>query len=131
MELWRPPDPESWRKIADPRKRLRVALGELYAFYGRAGAGIAVIIRDAPLLPRELADLPGPGDRLRAAPGVLVEGWEASGRVLARLTAAIVHATAVATWQSLVQRGGLSDAEAVSLLQCMVECAAEEVRSGS
>src|SRR5690242_14138110 len=30
-----PPDITRWATIADPEERLRVALGELYAFYGR------------------------------------------------------------------------------------------------
>lgn len=123
-QKWPPPDPEKWRRIADPKTRLRVGLGELYRYYREAGRGLAVVVRDGPLLRPELTRLPGRGDALRLIPGVLLEGWNAQGRTRAILAAAIVHATSVSTWESLVERQGLSDEEATSLLVGLVTSAA-------
>jgi len=124
LERWPPPDPERWRAIHDPEQRLRVALAELYAYYREVGTGLAVIARDFPLLPPELHAVPSRMDVLRAMPGALLEGWAARGRKREVLSAAIVHATAITTWQSLVERQGLTEAEAVALLHAMVLAAA-------
>ena len=124
---WPPPDPTPWRQIEDPEERLRVGLGALYRYYRIAGRGLAVVIRDAPLLSPALTRLPGRGDVLRAVPGVLAEGWGVRGRGQAVVVAAIAHATSVSTWQSLVEGQGLSDDEAVSLLVGMVVAAARRL----
>jgi hypothetical protein len=110
---------ETWRRIAEPENRLRLALQELYAYYRVAGQGLAVISRDAPLLRPELQVSPSRIDVLRAMPGVLLEGWNVRGRRRHLLAAALGHATAVTTWQSLVEQQGLSDDEAVDLLVAM------------
>lgn len=120
-----PPDPDSWRRVADPTARLRVALRELYAYYEVAGAGLAVIMRDRALLPAEVQALPGRADRLGAMPSALLEPWRAArGRSRKVLAAALVHATAVTTWESLVMQQHLTSAEAVELLVALVKAAA-------
>jgi hypothetical protein len=60
--------------------------------------------------------------------GVLLEGWKTRGRRRHVLRAALVHATAVATWQSLVSQQGLTDEEAVGILTRMVLAAATNER---
>ena len=124
FEKWPPPQPDKWRRIADPRERLRMALGELYAYYRVAGAGLVVIMRDRGLLRSELLALPGRADVLRAMPGVLLEPWKARGRMRQVLASTLAHATAVTTWHSLVAQQGLTDEEAVRLLTAMVLAAA-------
>jgi AcrR family transcriptional regulator len=126
LQKWPPPDPSSWRRVADPEERLRLALGELYAYYRVAGPGLAVLIRDAPLLRRELMGFPSRADVLRLMSGVLLEAWRARGRRRQVLGAALNHATAVGTWQSLVQQQGLADDEAIELLVAMVLAAARK-----
>lgn len=120
LERWPPPDPESWRRIADPEQRLGVALRELYAYYAVAGPGLLAIWRDAPLLRPELNVSPSRSDVMRAMPGVLLEGWKVRGRRREVLAAALRHATAVTTWDSLVAQQGLRVEEAVILLIAMV-----------
>ncbi|TMG10646.1 MAG: TetR/AcrR family transcriptional regulator [Chloroflexi bacterium] len=124
FEKWPPPDPDQWRRVADPKGRLRLALGELYAYYRDSGAGLVVIMRDRPLMGPELLALPGRADRLRQMAGVLLEAWKTRGRRRHVLKAALVHATAVTTWQSLVGQQSLTDEEAVSMLTGMVLAAA-------
>jgi AcrR family transcriptional regulator len=119
-EKWPPPQPDQWRRVADPMERLRLALGELYAYYRVAGTGLVVIMRDRALLRAELLALPGRADSLRAMPAVLLEPWKARGRIRQVLAAALVHATAVTTWQSLVGQQGLTDEEAIRMLTALV-----------
>jgi len=125
FEKWPPPQPDKWRRVADPNERLRLALDELYAYYRVAGAGLVVIMRDRGLLRAELLALPGRADSLRAMPSVLLEPWKARGRRRQVLAAALVHATAVTTWQSLVMQEHLASSEAEELLIALVQAAAQ------
>jgi AcrR family transcriptional regulator len=128
FEKWPPPQPDKWRRVADPNERLRLALGELYAYYRVAGAGLVVIMRDRGLLRSELLALPGRADSLSAMASVLLEPWKARGRRRQVLAAALVHATAVTTWQSLVMQQHLASSEAVELLIALVQAAARRGR---
>lgn len=44
-EWFPPPDPQAWRRIDDPKRRLRAALAEMYAYYGRVGDAFFVLLR--------------------------------------------------------------------------------------
>jgi AcrR family transcriptional regulator len=131
METLPPPDSTPWRRIGDPAERFAVALRELYAFYRVAGAGLVVIMRDAPLLRAELRPAPSRADLLRAMTGVLLEGWGVRGRQREVLRAVIAHATTVSTWQSLVVQQHLTSEEAVELLVNLVVAAAQPKRPRS
>ena len=117
---WPLPDSAPWARIDDPAQRLRFALLELYAYYGVAGDGLAVILRDLPRMRPELRVSPNRTEVIRAMVPVLERGWGARGRKSGVGRAAIEHALSVFTWDSLVKRGGLSDGEAVSLLTALV-----------
>ena len=127
MDTWPPPDSSAWHLIKDPTERLAVALRELYAFYGVAGRGLIVTMRDAPFLRPELRPRPSRADLLGAMTGVLIGGWAVRGRRRDVLRALIAHATSVNTWQSLVHQQGLTDDEAVDVLTTMVVQAATTV----
>ena len=55
---------------------------------------------------------------------MLVAGWAMADEQRARVLAAIGHATTFPTWQSLVRESGLTNAQAVALMVCLVTCAA-------
>jgi len=118
-----PPDPRAWRAIADPAKRTRTALGELYAFYGSTEAMYTSLLRDESLVPivqRLLGDFYG---YLDAARGILLADRGLRGRRARTVGAAIGHALAFPTWQSLTQEQGLDDDEAAELMGVLVEVA--------
>lgn len=104
--------------VDDPRRRLREALGRMYAWYESVEADLVLFIRDAPLteaggetLAETLAELE------RLADG-LARGWPRRKSV----RAAIGHAVAFETWRSLVRRQGLTRRQAVDAMLRLVEC---------
>ena len=119
-ERFPPPDHRAWTKIGDPEQRLRTALTELYSYYGAVGDALLVIVRDFPSVPA-LAALNAPHfarwDEMR---DVLARGWNRRGLRRQALLAAIAHSLDLSTWESLVRRQGLPDADAVELLLGMV-----------
>jgi AcrR family transcriptional regulator len=121
---WPPPAPERWDDAASPEDRLRAALKDLFEYYAVAGPGLLVIGRDMPLLSPEIRALPSRADVLRELPNALLEGWTVRGRARDVLRAALQHATAVPTWDSLVRQRELTVEEAVELLVALVLAAA-------
>ena len=118
-----PPDPRAWTAIADPAKRTRTALSELYAFYGSTEAMYTSLLRDESLVPivqRLLGDFYGYLDAVR---GILLADRALRGRRARTVGAAIGHALAFPTWQSLTQEQGLDNDEAAELMGALVEAA--------
>ena len=118
------PDPGPWEEIADPEERLRRALGEVYAFYGRHERLLANFAADAHVNPtvREVAEpYYRHWERMR---DVLATGWEASdGQQRFVLGAALDLVLDFQTWSTLVGRGGIGDEQAVELMVGTVRCA--------
>jgi len=112
------PDAGAWSAIADPTKRLRQALTDLYAWFAETEDMLANVTRDAAYTP------PGPRERFRSyfahVRGTLMAGRRERGRARKRVAAAIGHATTFATWRSLVREQGLGQGEAVQLMASMV-----------
>jgi AcrR family transcriptional regulator len=125
------PDPGPWRRIADPTRRLRTALAEIYAFYERVEPLFFHGTADLPKLPKlQEADAPL-FEHWREIRHVLLVGWGARGRRRARLAAAVGLAIDFQTWYALVRREGLSLDEAVEIAARLAECAAGPSRSSS
>ncbi len=132
LQRWPPPDPDRWARIADPVERLEAALHELFGYWATAGPGMLVLMRDTPFLRSELRSV-SPSRREvfeRMAPA-LSAGWGERGRRAAVGRAAVEHAVAVSTWDSLVRRGGLTDDEAVALLVNLVTAAYGRLGQGT
>jgi AcrR family transcriptional regulator len=122
-ERFPPPDHRAWATIADPERRLGTALNELYAYYGGVGDALTVIVRDLPRVPT-LAALNAPYfAKWEGMRDVLAQGWNRRGRRRQVLLAAIAHSLDLSTWESLVRRQGLPEADAVALLMRLVRCA--------
>ena len=120
-ELHPLPEMAAWRAESDPGVRLEVALTELYDHYAATAQMWANILRDAelvPALPKALAPFERQlGDMVE----LLASGWGARGARRTVLKAAIGHATDFRTWESLVQRGGISASQGARLMRTLVE----------
>jgi len=118
-----PPDLEAWAAVADPEERLRVALGELYAYYGRNAQMFENLVRDAQVhdvVRERFAAFDG---YVAAASETLLRGRGARGAVRRRTAAAIGHALTFGTWRSLIAEQQLPTDDAVSLMSTLVASA--------
>jgi AcrR family transcriptional regulator len=112
------PNPELWTTVPDPYDRLKTALPALYGWYRSARAMRANLLRDLAVLPSPIRD--GISAYPRAAADILDSAWPRRSRLR---RAAIAHAVAFESWQSLADQG-LSDAEAAKLMIGLISAAA-------
>ena len=115
------PNPASWASFSDPEERLRVALGELYAYYGKTEKMTANVRRDLPLLPALQEIAASRASYSEAVRSALDRGWTARGRRRGLLRASIGHAVEFETWRSLVRQQGLQDSEAVDAMVALAD----------
>jgi AcrR family transcriptional regulator len=115
-----PPDLHAWSAIENPDERLRIALGELYAFYRQTAYMLDNLFRDettVPLVQERFAAFRG---YVQAARDTLMAGRRLRGSPRRRTQAALGHAIAFSTWNSLVREQQLDDADAVKLALAFV-----------
>jgi AcrR family transcriptional regulator len=114
-----PPDLQAWSTIEDPYERLKVALAELYAYFGRTEQMLENLLRDEqlPLVRERFGAL---RDYFVAARDTLMSGRRIRGAAHRRTRAAVGHAIAFSTWKSLVREQGLSDADATKLMCALI-----------
>ena len=117
------PDLERWAAIADPDARLRLALGDLYAYYRRTEGMLAVVLRDEGTMPIVAQMLAFYRDYLARSGEVLMAGRRERGQARRRVRAAIGHGLAFGAWRSLTGEQGLDDAEAAGLICGLVAAA--------
>ena len=119
-----PPDLGAWSVIASSDDRVGVALGELYAFYGRTEHMLDNLFRDEEIMPLVKERFAAFRGYFEAARDTLMAGRGLRGAARRRTQAALGHAISFSTWKSLVREQGLSDAEAVTLIRALVAAAA-------
>jgi AcrR family transcriptional regulator len=117
------PDPDEWREIVEPHARLRRALADVYRFYGDTEQMLERTSRDAALVPAMAPAVERFQGYLQELRTALIKGRRERGRRRQRVAAAIGHALAFATWQSLVRVQGLETDDAVELMVALVESA--------
>jgi AcrR family transcriptional regulator len=120
------PDPGMWEQIADPERRLRVALSELYDYFRRREGLLANILRDQEM--PHLKDDPDVREIMRP----IVDHWERMQRALAMgweihkshtpplLQGAIGLALDFQNWRTMVRKQDMTDEQAVELMVRMV-----------
>ncbi len=113
------PDPEQWRSVVDPHERFRTALRESYAYHRRTEAMIGHAFTDAPDHPI-MQDY---HDHWQHAADIVASAWRLRGRRRSLLRAGIGHAIVFPTWLSLVRDQGLTDQQAIALMERLTcEC---------
>src|SRR5215204_3770546 len=116
-----PPDPSRWAEVRDPGQRLRRALSDLYRWWEETEDMMSLVLRDAPLVEGMSAPIEAGRAYLDGVRRTLLRGRPERGKARRRVSAAIGHAVAFATWRSLVREQGVTNAEAVELMAGMVE----------
>jgi AcrR family transcriptional regulator len=117
------PDLARWAAIDDPDERLRAALEELYAYYGRTRRMMENLLRDESTVPSVRETFAVFRDYLEAARETLIAGRGGRGRTRRRVHAAIGHALAFGTWHSLAREQELGDSRAAELICRLVVAA--------
>jgi AcrR family transcriptional regulator len=121
MAMHPPPDPARWMEIADPAERLREALADVYGWWDETEDMMSRVIRDAPLVESLSVQTRARLAFFDEMAGILMRGCGLRGKRRARVQAAIRHALALSTWQSLVRDQALTNEDAVELMAGMVE----------
>jgi AcrR family transcriptional regulator len=119
------PNLVEWASIADPEERLRIAIGELYAWYENGEEMLEKTTRDAPMVPAMRSAVDRMGAWFVDAIATILRGRPERGARRRRVEAAIGHAISFATWRSLVRDQDLSKPEAVDLMQGLIVLAAK------
>jgi AcrR family transcriptional regulator len=119
LELNPPPDPATWAAIEGRELRLRTALAEIYAYHRRTEVMMARAAIDVPQMPVLREVLTPMFVFWGMVRDLLAESWstEENGSLF---RAAIGHAIAFQTWQSLVRNEGVEEGEAVILMLGMI-----------
>ena len=118
------PDLNAWAAVADPDRRLRLALDELYAFYRRTASMLDNLYRDEATMPLVQERFVRFRDYFDAARDTLMTGRTVRGTARRRTQAAVGHAIAFSTWKSLTPEPALTDSEAATLARTLVTAAA-------
>ena len=111
----RRPDPIAWTVHSDGLERLRGGLRDIYRYYRDGEQMLRLVIRDRDVIP----------DAVVAARTAAEAQWvntflAALPRRSRTVRAAVAHATAFRTWESLCVDGGLSDRTAADLMVDMI-----------
>ena len=127
------PDPRPWQEIADPERRLRTALAELYAYFRRRERLWTNILHDQempltnddPKAHEADAEIMKPifvhWERMKQS---LATGWRASDESPRLLLSVIGLALDFQTWRAMARTQDLSDEQAIELMVGLVRCAA-------
>lgn len=110
------PEMGAWAAIEDPDERLRTALDELYAYYRRTERMMENLHRDEATMPLVAERFAGYHGYIDAARDLLMKGRPLRGGRRDQARAAIGHALAFPTWQSLTREQGLDDDQAAALM---------------
>ena len=121
------PRPETWARVHDPSERLRKGLTDIYRFYRDGEQMMTRIHHDDEVVPALVVAARRAREQLWL--DVLLEPL--AGRRRTTVRAAVAHAAAFSTWQSLCVVQGLSDRSATHLMVGMVDRSLHRAHSGS
>lgn len=110
------PELGRWAEIEDVDQRLRTALQELYAWYGRTEQMMCNVLRDEEIVPAVKQKIMAYRFFLDAARENLLKGRRLTRARHRRTHAAIGHALAFWTWRSLAVEQQLDEPSCVDLM---------------
>ena len=110
------PQPDAWGRIEDPIERLRAGLLDIYRYYRVGEPMLAHIHHDVDAVPAVVVAARHSREQLWL--NTLLAPHPSHRKTV---RAAIAHATAFTTWQSLCSAQGLSHRSAVELMTAMVK----------
>jgi AcrR family transcriptional regulator len=113
----RMPSLDAWLTEADPAKRLRAALTDLYQFFAAAEPMLTRSARDRDALPEFLQRRNQDSDAARVE--AVLSAWPSRQRTSTR-RALVAHALAFSTWRSLCFEHGLPSDKAVDAMVRLV-----------
>jgi AcrR family transcriptional regulator len=128
LATWPLPDPQRWRRLKDPRRRMRTALRELYAYFRGTETAWSNILPDLPKLPALLEANAPVFARWQQMTEEILEAWPAQVRNRPQIRAVIALALDFGTWRTLAQRQGLPDEAIVGLFVNTTACFAHRSR---
>jgi AcrR family transcriptional regulator len=114
------PNPKPWLDVADPVARLRIGLGETYAYHRLTEPMMTRVLPEIAEVPaaQEVAiPLLQHWQHVRDA---LATGWDEDEDQREILLALLGHAIGFWTWKSLVREQGLDDEQAVEAMVTLV-----------
>ena len=119
LEEYPPPDLTGPMTIADPLMRIEAVLLAIYGYYRKTEPMLSSLLRDVPVVPL-LAEYLGPyatllGDVADALAAGLPDAQDPR-----MLRAAIGHALAFPTWQSLTRDQGLTDLQSAAMIRSLL-----------
>ncbi|MGW3628865.1 TetR/AcrR family transcriptional regulator [Streptomyces sp. NPDC005122] len=119
------PDLTRWQEIPSPNERAVGALGDLYRFYDAVEAMLTNVLRDGDHIPGIRPSVDSYEEKIDAITQVLIAGYSPAPAARPTLTAAVRHAAAFSTWQSLVRANGLEVGTAAALMAALLQTAAQ------
>lgn len=111
------PNPDAWKKISDPRERLRTALLEVAAYNRKTAKYMPHLLYQARMDPKVDAWLEANRDFQKKATRILSDGW---GRSTKEIKASVAHGLDFNTWNQLAGQGPLNDAAFAEVISAMV-----------
>lgn len=114
------PDLAEFAALPDPAKRLKAALGALYAYFRRNQNMLALVLRDAAVVPAMKPSMQALERFFEELNALLMANRQGTREKTEHTAALIALAISFHTWQEL-SKAGLSDEEAASLMARAVE----------
>ena len=111
-----PPDPQTWKAIADPSERLRTALLQTYGYHRATEAMTTRVLADG----RDHELMAPYHAHWQFAADVLLRPWRGRGQRRKQLRAAIALALSFDTWRTLAGDHGLTDEQAIDVAMRLV-----------
>jgi AcrR family transcriptional regulator len=112
------PDPAPWTRIAEPDRRLRTALDDVYRWYEQVEPHLQLFARDSTLVPAYGFVTEQRAEELADVADLLTDGLPRRKTV----RAAVGHALDFQTWFSLARRQKLTRRQAVDAMVRFVGC---------